>query len=339
MPPATLKTIATQTGYSITTVSRALAGYSDVAQATREKIIAAAAELGYYPNIMARQLQKQRTDTVGLIMPTRGPRFADPYFSEILAGIGDGLAVQGYDLLVSTCPPGPDELEAYRQKVEGRRVDGLIVVRTRQQDERIAYLAQTSLPYVVFGRTNLDIDFPYIDEDGEAGLYQLTRYLIGLGHQRIGYISAPTDLMFGYFRLKGFQQAIAEAGLSDDNHLVVYGDLTRRGGAEAARELLRTAAQPSAIIAGNDLMALGAIRAAQEAGLQVGSDLSITGFDDIPPAEIMGLTTLRQPIYEIGHRLSAMLCALLDGQAIATQHELLKPELIIRASSGSPPGS
>jgi LacI family transcriptional regulator len=270
-------------------------------------------------------------------MPTQGPRFADPYFSEILAGIGDGLAVQGYDLLVSTCPPGPDELEAYRHKVEGRRVDGLIVVRTRQQDDRIAYLVQTSLPFVVFGRTNLDVDFPYIDEDSEAGLYQLTRYLIGLGHRRIGYISAPMNLMFAYFRREGFRRAIAEAGLSYDERLVVYGDLTRRGGAQAARQLLENTPRPSAIIAGNDLMALGAIRVAQELGLRVGSDLSVAGFDDIPPAEIMALTTLRQPIYEIGHRLSAKLCSLIDGQPIETRHELLEPELIIRASSGPPP--
>ncbi|HEC24151.1 MAG TPA: LacI family transcriptional regulator [Chloroflexi bacterium] len=336
MARVTLKTIAIKTGYSITTVSRALAGYSDVSPATREKIVAVAEELGYYPNLTARQLQKQRTDTVGIILPTFGPRFADPYFSEIIAGIGDELAQQGYDLLISTCPPGPGELAAYRHKVEGGRVDGLIVIRTRRQDQRIAYLAQTSFPFVAFGRTDLDLDFPYIDEDGEAGSYELTRHLISLGHQRIGYISAPPDLMFAHFRLQGYRHALTDAKLPYDEQVVVYGDLTRRGGAQVARRLLSLTPRPTALIAANDLMALGAIAVAREAGLEIGRDLSIAGFDDIPPAEITSLTTLRQPIYEIGRRLSQMICALIRGQTLEQSHVLLKPKLLVRASSGPP---
>lgn len=336
MARVTLKTIAVKTGYSITTVSRALAGYDDVSPATREKILIAADELGYYPDLTARQLQKQRTDTVGLVLPTYGPRFADPYFSEILAGIGDQLARRGLDLLVSTQSPGPGEMATYRRMVQGRRVDGLIVVRTRKSDARIEYLASTSLPFVAFGRTDLDVDFAYIDEDGETGIYTLTRHIISLGHQHIGYISAPLDLMFAHFRLAGFRRAIQEAGLSLDERLVVYGDLTRRGGAEAARQLLGLKPRPTAIIAANDLMALGTIRVAQEVGLDIGADLSIAGFDDIPPAEIFSLTTLRQPIYEIGLRLSDMLWRLVEDEPLEDRYILLNPELIIRDSVGPP---
>jgi LacI family transcriptional regulator len=332
----TLKTIAAQTGYSITTVSRALAGYDDVAENTRQTILAAADALGYYPNLTARQLQKQRMDTVGIILPTHGPRFADPYFSEIIAGIGDGLADEGFDLLLSTRAPGPDELAAYRRMVEGRRVDGLIVVRTRRRDERIAYLAGTSLPFVVFGRADLEVEFPYIDENGEAGLYELTRYLIGLGHRRIGYISAPLDLMFANFRLTGYMRALQEAGLPADDSLVEVSDLTKRGGAEAARHLLDRSPRPTAIIAANDLMALGAIGTAQKMGLAIGGELSIAGFDDIPPADIFSLTTLHQPIYDIGRQLSAMLCAFIMHNPVEQQQILLEPELVIRASTGSP---
>ena len=128
MQPVTLKQIAEQTGYSVTTVSRALAGYDDVAESTRERIVALAEELGYYPNLTARQLQKRRTDTVGLILPTHGPRFSDPFFSEILAGIGNELARHQFDLLLSTRAPGPEEIDVYRRMVLGRRVDGLIVL-------------------------------------------------------------------------------------------------------------------------------------------------------------------------------------------------------------------
>jgi LacI family transcriptional regulator len=336
MARVTLKTIAAKTGYSVTTVSRALAGYTDVASSTRDQIVSVAEELGYYPNLTARQLQKQRTDTVGVILPTFGPRFADPYFSEILAGIGDGLAQSGFDMLVSTCPPGPDELAAYRRMVKGRRVDGLIVVRSRRQDERIAYLSQTSLPFVVFGRTDLDLDFPYIDEDGRAGMHTLTQHLISLGHTRIGYVSAPPDLMFAHFRHEGFRQALVEAGLPYDESLVVPGDLTQRGGAKAARRLLEIHPMPTAIIAANDLMALGTVAVAQETGLVIGQDLSVAGFDDIPPAEIASLTTLRQPIYEIGERLSQMLVSLIENQVLAEHNVLLRPDLIARRSTAPP---
>lgn len=336
MPRVTLKTIAEKTGYSITTVSRALAGYNDVSPSTREKIRSIAEELGYYPNITARQLQKQRMDTVGIILPTHGPRFADPYFSEILAGIGDELARHGQDLLVSTRPPGPDEIAAYQRMVQGNRVDGLIVVRTRQQDERIQYLAQTSMPFVVFGRTDLDAGFPYIDEDGRGGIYRLMQHLIELGHAQIGYISAPLDLMFAHFRMQGYRQALEDFGLPYVEQLVSYGDLTRRGGGRAAAQLLGGRPKPTAIIAANDLMALGAVRVAQDTGLEIGSDLSIAGFDDIPPAEIFSLTTLRQPIYEIGQKLSWMLWNLIQSKTLDLPTMLLEPELVVRASTGPP---
>jgi LacI family transcriptional regulator len=333
----TLKTIATRTGYSVTTVSRALAGYDDVSESTRQVIREAAQELGYYPNHTARQLQKQKTDTIGLILPSVGPRFADPYFSLILSGIGDGLAERGYDLLLSTCPPGPAELEAYRYMVEGRRVDGLLVIRTRREDERIAYLVEQGFPFVAFGRTDLDVDYPYIDEDGEAGTYELTSHLIGLGHRRIAYIAAPQDLTFGYFRHEGFRRALVEAGLTYEPELVRTADLTRRGGAAAAGELLGQMSRPTAIVAANDLIALGAMNVLQEFGLTAGLDVSIAGFDDIPPAEVVSLTTLNQPIYEIGHELSQMLMTLIREEVLEERQVLLVPELIVRDSVG-PPG-
>ena len=333
---ATLKTIAAKTGFSITTVSRALAGYNDVAPSTRQIIQTTAKELGYYPNLTARQLQKQRTDTVGLILPTHGPSYSDPYFSAIIAGIGDELAQYDMHLLLSTQPPGPDELSAYRHMVEGGRVDGLIVIRTRKQDCRISYLAGTTLPFVVFGRSDLDIDFPYLDEDSEVGFYQLTAYLISQGHTRIGFISAPRDLMFADFRFAGYYHALHEAGVTLDMNYVVTGDLTRKGGDIAARQLLSLTPPPTAIIAANDLMALATISVAQTQGLQIGTDLSVAGFDDIPPSDIFSLTTLRQPTYDIGRKLSYLLHQLIKGNPLEERHILLKPELIVRGSTRPP---
>ena len=300
-------------------------------------IVKTAEDLGYYPNLTARQLQKQRTDTIGLIIPVHGSRYTDPYFNTIIAGIGDQLAEYGLDLLLSTHPPGgPDELMAYRRMVQGRRVDGLLVVRTRSQDDRLAYLGSTSLPFAAFGRSDLDLDFPFIDEDGEAGFYELTNYLISLGHTRIAYISAPKNLLFAKYRLAGYCRALKEAGLPCKEEYVVHGNLSRKGGEKGAKHLLGLEAPPTAILAANDLMAIGTIAVAQAQGMKIGKDLSVAGFDDIAPAELFSLTTLQQPIYDIGRQLSEMLYKQINDIPIENPHILLKPQLIKRGSTNPP---
>jgi LacI family transcriptional regulator len=334
--PVTLKDIAKKVGYSITTVSRALAGYADVAHSTRELILKTAAEMGYHPDATARRLRKQCTDTIGFIIPTYGPRFSDPFFSELLAGIGNQAAEQEYDLLVSTRAPGPEELKVYERMVMERRVDGLLVVRTRHEDQRIAYLVERGFPFVAFGRADTEDDFPYLDVDGLVGMRQLTQHLIELGHERIAYISAPLDLLFASHRLEGYRQALEAHGLPYTESIIAVGELTERSGYSAGRDLLTRGRRPTAIIACNDLMALGVISAARELGLTVGRDVAVAGFDDVSLAEHAhpSLTTVRQPIYEIGRRICEMLIDLLLGKPLAESHVILQPQLIVRASCG-----
>ena len=334
--PVNLKDIAKRVGYSVTTVSRALAGYDDVAEPTRQLILKAASEMGYHPDATARHLRQRRTDTIGFVIPTHGPRFSDPFFSELLAGIGNEAARQEFDLLVSTRAPGAEELEVYRRIVMERRVDGLLVVRTRQQDQRIAYLVEQGFPFVAFGRSDLEAEFPYLDVDGEVGLRQLTQYLIDLGHRRIAYLNAPPNLMFASHRLEGYRAALVANHVPFDEYLIAVGELTERSGYAVGRDLLTRDERPTAIIACNDLMALGIISAAQSLGLAVGHDVSVAGFDDIPLAEHAHppLTTVRQPIYEIGQRICEMLLSLLQGRVLEERHVLLKPQLAVRGSCG-----
>lgn len=331
----TLKDIAKATGKSITTVSRALNDYDEVSPATKEIVRRVAAELGYVPNIMAQRLQKQNTDTIGLIIPTFGPRFSDPFFSELLAGVGNRAAQLGYDLLVSTRAPGEKEIEAYRAAVQGRRVDGFVLVRTRRTDARVEFLQKAKVPFVAFGRAEDNIDFPYVDEDGIYGMRLITRHLISLGHRRIACISPPPELMFAYYRLQGFRDELAEAGIPVDDSLFRIGNLTQRDGYEQASCLLDLSSPPTAIAACNDLMAFGAMSAAQDRGLVVGKDISITGFDNIPMAEHShpSLTTLHQPLYQIGGMVCEMLIHLIQGESLERNKFLLKPELIVRQSS------
>ncbi len=331
----TLKTIAQKTGYSVTTVSRALAGYDDVAEDTRRLILATAKQLEYRPNDAARRLRFQRADTIGLIIPTFGPRFSDPFFIELLTGIGDQAAAHHFGLLVSIQAPGPGEIEAYR-RMEGGRVDGLIVVRTRQHDPRIRYLCQTKTPFVAFGRSNGRADFPYVDVGGEQGMREMVQHLIDQGHRRIGYVAPPLDLNFSRHRIAGYRAALEANGLPYTASFIIPGDMTRHGGTKSARRLLDITPPLTAILAGNDLMAFGVIQAARARGLTVGSDLAVGGFDDIPGAEYSHppLTTIRQPVYQIGLQVCDMLIKVVRGEPLQQQHILLKPELIIRASTG-----
>ena len=335
--PVTLKDIAKATGKSVTTVSSALNDYDDVSEETKQLVRRVAREMGYTPNVAAQQLRRKRTDTLGLVLPTYGPRFSDPFFSELLAGIGNLAAAHQFDLLVSTHRPGPDEDQAYRHLVGRRRVDGLLVVRTRRHDPRIAFLAGQGFPFVAFGRTEADLDFPYVDEDGVLGMKLAIQHLVDLGHRRVALIAAPPDLMFAAHRLAGFRQAMLENGLSVDESLILVGDLTQRNGHELAGDLLDRPDRPTAIAACNDLMALGAMTAAQERGLVVGRDIAVTGFDDIPPAQHSHppLTTVHQPIYRIGRMICDMLVKCIKGESLPERHVLLRPTLVIRRSSGT----
>jgi LacI family transcriptional regulator len=332
----TLKDIAKKVGRSVTTVSRALHDYDDVSSETKILVRQVAEELGYTPNINAQRLQSRRSDTIGFVIPTYGPRFTDPFFSEFLAGIGNTAARLGYDILVSTHPIGEEELISYQRKVRSFRVDGFVIVRTRRHDARIEYLCESKFPFVSFGRVEGECLFPYVDVDNPLAMNLITRHLVELGHKRIAFIGAPDILMFAHIRLEAFRTALMENNLSLEDELTVFGDLTQKGGFEQAEKLLDLDEIPTAIVASNDLMALGAISAAQKRGLEVGKEIAIIGFDDVPQAELNHptLTTIHQPIYKIGTMACEMLIRTLAGDTLEEQNILLKPSLIVRESCG-----
>ena len=276
---ANLKDIAREAGVSVTTASRALNGYSDVAEATRLRITAVAQQLGYTPNLAARRLKTNRTHTLGFIMPTFGPRFTDPFFSEFIAGVGTHAAEHAYDLLVSThAPDSEGEAAAYRRAARGGWVDGVIVVRTRENDARIRFLVEAGFPFVAFGRTADNLDFAYIDEDGVAGMSLLTQHFIDLGHRNIGFIATPPGLMFGRYRRQGFEETLARNGLPLRPNRMVEGDMTRNSGLDAMQALLAASPELTAVIAANDLMAVGAMAYLRRVGLTPGQEIAVGGF-------------------------------------------------------------
>ena len=333
---ATLKDIAEIVGKSVTTVSRALHGYNDVSPETRVLVKQVAEEIGYTPNIIAQRLQKKSTDTIGFVIPTYGPRFTDPFFTEFLAGIGNTAAKLGFDILVSTHPISEEEMRSYHNKVQSYLVDGFILVRTRRDDARIKYLCSINFPFVAFGRTEGDCPFPYVDVDNRFAMKMIADHLVKLGHQKIAYIGAPDYLMFANERLGGFKEALKEHDLNLSSSMCKVGDLTQKSGLEQTDALLDFPDPPTAIVTCNDLMALGVIRTAQKRGLRIGEDLAVVGYDDIPQAEhnMPSLTTIHQPIYKIGSKVCEMLVSILKGDVLEEKQIIMKPTLIFRESCG-----
>lgn len=332
-----LKDLAQKTGFSITTVSRALAGYDDVNAQTRQHILSAAHEMGYQPNEVARQLRSQRSQTLGLIVPANDQSFSNDFFNELLRGIGDAAALERYDLLISAQPPGKEELLAYKRMVGGNRVDGMILARTRQHDERITYLQSVNCPFVVAGRSEpgTPSDFYHIDVDSQMGICTATEHLIASGHQHIGLILPPLEVAYTEYRRRGYEEALCKARLPYRPAYVLYGDLMRCGGFEAANTLLNQNPEITALVCSNDLMALGAVSAVSSRGKAVGQDIAVTGFDDIPAAEYAhpSLTTVRQPIYEIGRRLVQLLMQIIAGQPPEETSLLMPTSLVVRDST------
>jgi LacI family transcriptional regulator len=329
--------VAKRLNISITTVSRALDGYSDVAEATRQLVIKTAHEMGYVPNRAARQLRRQRSDTIGYILPARAPQFADPFFSEFIAGLGDEATSHNFDLLVSTAAPDSNsEQQSYERWVHGRKVDGLVLNRMRLHDWRVQYLTQTDFPFVSLERTLDKSDHASVEVDSLAGFKMLMAYLTGKGHHRIAYIGGPRDLKIQTDRLNGYKKGLAAAGIVFDPELVAEGDTTREGGYHAAQQLLTLKPPPTAITCINDLTAIGVLHAASEHGLTVGRDLAVAGFDGIADVEhtYPPLTTLNQPLYEIARKLVKMLITLIQNQPLEERRVYFKPELLIRESTG-----
>lgn len=334
---STLKQLAQTLGLSITTVSRALDGYGDVASATRERVRAAADATGYRPNSAARRLRRGLTEVVTLVLPSEPGNFNEPLYIQILASIGETLALQGYDLTLIAALPGQDELKTYRRLVEGRRTDAIIVVRTRREDPRLRYLSEAGFPFVAMGRSDFRLPYAFVDGDGEAAFNDAVLRLAGLGHRRIGHLAAPSAFTFAHLRRTGFERAVAETGVTGT---VVEDVTSEEGGYRAAKTLLARPDAPTALLCATDAMAFGAMRAAREHGLTVGADLAVVGHDNITSGAFTdpALATMELPIAETGRRLAEMALARIDGRDPRDLTEINPVRFIARASLGGAVG-
>jgi LacI family transcriptional regulator len=333
-----LKHLALALGMSKTTVSRALNGYPEVNQATRERVLAAARDAGYEPNPMARSLAVGRTNVFGIIYPFTPSDLGDPMFLGVVGGMSAALEKSRMNLIIAPVSP-QNELPSYEQMVRGKRVDGLVVSRTLVRDERIAYLIKQGFPFVAHGRTQVTQPYAWFDFDNQAGIRLACERLLGLGHRRIALIGAPLRFNFARQRRDSFVACMQHAGLVVDARHLVDGTLDRRTGYQAMQQLLATSPRPTAVIVDNHLSGVGAVRALLDAGIGIGTAMSVIVWGSVEDTLVgSNVTTIDQPgSDQAGAKMIEMLAAVVGGADPADLQVLWQPALLEGMTVGPAP--
>jgi DNA-binding LacI/PurR family transcriptional regulator len=334
----TIKDVAREAGVSIATVSYVLNKKDTfVSKETRRQVLETIERIGYTPNVTARNLKSSRTRLIGYAWHEVPYDQVNPVLDRFTYYLAQAAETAGYHVLTFTHPTA-DPLPVYDDLIRTQRVDAFVLAGTVRDDARIRFLKEAEFPFVSFGRSNPDWDFPWVDTDGKQGVREATDYLISLGHQRIGMAGWPEESISGRFRVQGYRDALDTAGISFQPDYLVRGEHSEQSGRDALAYWceLPLDEQPTAIVAITDLVAIGIMNEAERRGLVVGRDLSVIGYDDVPMSQYLrpALTTVQQPILEIGQALMSLLESVLRQNP--TEQVLIPPRLVIRDSCGAP---
>lgn len=332
---ATIKEVSQQANVSMATVSRVLTGSAPVAELTRQRVLTVMRELGYTPNAFARSLATNRSGGLGVVVND----ISSPYFGPVLHGIESVVEAKGLHLIVSS---GHRRAESERRAVEfllQRRSDALILYVEEMPDDDLLALSQGPTPVVIVGRYVAELAARSIYFDNEKGGMLATQHLLEQGHRRIAHIAGPLSIHDSRERLAGYRRALEAAGLAYDQRFVVEADFQEEGGKQATKRLLRRELGLTAIFVGNDQMAAGALLALREAGLAVPADVSVVGYDDVFIARYLypALTTIRQPMQEMGRAAAHIALAALGNVTGEEVMHRFEPSLVKRESVASPP--
>ncbi|MBD2832070.1 LacI family transcriptional regulator [Streptomyces sp. FT05W] len=336
----TLEEVAARAGVGRGTASRVINGSPRVSAQTREAVEAAVAELGYVPNRAARALAGNRTDAIALVVPESETRFfAEPYFSDIVRGVGAALADTEMQLLL-TLAGNDRERRRLAQYLTAHRVDGVLLVSVHADDPLPDLLEQLGMPSVISGRRHAAETLPSVDSDNFEGARAAVDHFISRGRRNIATITGRLDVYGAQRRLDGYRKAIATAGLDPDERLIAPADFSEEGGARAMRELLERRPDVDAVFAASDVMAAGARHVLRESGRRIPDDVALIGFDDSAVARHMDppLTSVRQPIEEMGRTMTRVLLQEIasrsSGDAARERPRIVLPtELVVRESS------
>lgn len=326
MAEATIRDVARRAQVSVASVSRVLNQFSNVSEDTRARVTAAVDELGYVPHAGARSLSLARTGAIGVVLPNLHGEF----FSEIVRGMDRLATERGYLLLLSNMHAQSGEAQAVLKAMRGR-VDGLIVMAPHLEDEEFATALPRGTPAVLVNTRAEIRDRPAIRLDNAAGARSVAEHLIAAGRRRIVHISGPVGNIDAEERAESFRQTLDRH--QDVQSVIIQGDFYEESGGAAVAALIKAGQDFDAIFAANDMMAIGALEALRSRGKKIPEDVAVAGFDDVPLASHLGLTTVRVRIAELGERAIERLIRMLEGEQDSIGEELHAPELVIRGST------
>ncbi len=331
---ATIREVAASARVSVATVSRVVSGSPHrVSAETRRRVLAAVARLHYHPNLVARGLKKRITHTIGLIVPD----ISNPFFPAIARGIEDVASRAGLAVLLCNTYEDLAKESSYLTLLSKRMVDGLIFATVGANTEHLRMLRRQRVPVVLIARAPVDVEIDAVLVDNRRGAREATEHLLRLGHRRIAFIGGPATVSSATERLAGYRDAMDAAGVRVDSALVIDGGFRADGGAAAVAGLLRREISFTAILAGNDLMAIGAMEELRRHGRRLPEDVAVVGFDDITFASLVEppLTTVAQPKYRMGCLAMERLLELIGGGGHRPRRLVLEPQLVIRRSCGA----
>jgi LacI family transcriptional regulator len=327
-PRVTINDVAREAGVSVATVSKVINGRYGVALATSERVQQVIDDLGYESSLVARSLRSHRTNVIGILVAE-----FEPFSTEILKGTSQAITDTGYELLAYSGGGRAGTTVGWERKylsrLSGTLIDGAILVTPTVVEPG------ASVPVVAIDPHTGPAGMPTVDSDNLAGARTAVRHLLGLGHRRIGFVGGRPDLESARQREDGYRSALAEAGIEADPRLMRVGGYRRASSVEPARELLTLDERPTAVFAANDLSALGVMDAAAELGLTVPDDVSLVGFDNVPESALTTppLTTINQPIQQMGSAAVDLLIHLMDGSGDRDTHVRLPTALVERGST------
>lgn len=332
----TIKDVAKRAGVSPSTVSRVITDHPRISPDTKEKVRAVMAELGYYPNAIARSLVNQTSNSIGLIRSRLTEQnFANPFFPAVIQGISSVAHQHRLNLVLSTSKTFEQEDEECLNLLRQRRVDGVILLASHRDDQLIPRLARDQFPFVLIGRYEGADNIRWVNNDNIEDAKKAVRYLINQGHRRIACLDGDPRYVVSADRLVGYEAALREHNLESPPELVEHSAFSVEGGYQAVYRIFQRDQTFSALFAVDDLIAIGAMQALQERGLQVGRDVAVVGFNDtilgrcVHPA----LTSVAVPIYELGQIAVQMLIAQVYGSRDTPDHRELPATLVVRDSA------
>lgn len=333
-----LKTLAEELGLSQSTISRALSGHHSIPDTTRRRVTAAAERMGYRPNARARGLAMGRTEAIGLVFPLERLQLAQTNFVDVLTGISDVVTRRNYSLLLT--PFSDNEQDVLRKLATSRTVDGIIITRPLVDDPRIPLLHDLGIPFVVHGRSDVELPYSYVDVDNTAVFEKLGKLLLDYGHERIAVFNSFLRFRYANARREGYYRALASRGKTPCPDMMFETPMTEQAGYDLATALLSSDNSPTAFLCGSVFLAQGVYRAAAERNLRVGRDISVVCHDDglrgIRPADFdPPLTSTFRSVREAGEHLAEILIDLVEASEDKEPiREVAEVDLILRSSVG-----